>query len=101
VSPSREYNQDEERLQRYNIHYLTPDLRIIPFCSFNVIPQWYRDKIQQKYGLPIEAWEPRTARSSRTGSTVAHFAGADTARAAAALWVSRARKSHIQPITGT
>jgi len=43
------------RLQRFDIHYLTPDLRIIPFCSFNVIPEWYRDKIQQKYGLPIEA----------------------------------------------
>ena len=28
------YNQDEERLQRCDIHYLTPDLRIIPFCSF-------------------------------------------------------------------
>jgi uncharacterized radical SAM superfamily Fe-S cluster-containing enzyme len=54
------YNQDEERLQRCDIHYLTPDLRIIPFCSFNVIPEWYRDRIQQKYGLPIEEWEAKT-----------------------------------------
>src|SRR5229473_2550055 len=54
------YNQDEERLQRCDIHYLTPDLRIIPFCSFNVIPEWYRDRIQQKYGMPIEAWEAKT-----------------------------------------
>ncbi len=54
------YNQDEERLQRCDIHYLTPDLRIIPFCSFNVIPEWYRDRIQQKYGLPIEEWEEKT-----------------------------------------
>lgn len=54
------YNQDEERLQRCDIHYLTPDLRIIPFCSFNVIPEWYRDRIQKKYGIPVEEWERRT-----------------------------------------
>jgi len=51
------YNHDEERLQRCDIHYLTPDLRIIPFCSFNVIPEWYRDRIQKKYGIPVEQWE--------------------------------------------
>jgi uncharacterized radical SAM superfamily Fe-S cluster-containing enzyme len=51
------YNHDEERLQRCDIHYLTPDMRIIPFCSFNVIPEWYRDRIQKKYGMPIEEWE--------------------------------------------
>jgi uncharacterized radical SAM superfamily Fe-S cluster-containing enzyme len=56
------YNQDEERVQRCDIHYLTPDLRIIPFCSFNVLPEWYRDRIQQKYGMPVEAWEAKTGK---------------------------------------
>ncbi len=51
------YNHDEERLRRCDIHYLSPDLRIIPFCAFNVIPEWYRDAIQPKYGTPIEEWE--------------------------------------------
>jgi len=51
------YNHDEERLRRCDIHYLSPDLRIIPFCAFNVIPEWYRDSIQPKYGIPIEQWE--------------------------------------------
>jgi len=51
------YNHDEERLKRCDIHYLSPDLRIIPFCAFNVIPEWYRDVIQQKYGIPVEEWE--------------------------------------------
>lgn len=51
------YNHDAERVQRCDIHYLTPDLRIIPFCSFNVIPEWYRDRIQKKYGIPVEEWE--------------------------------------------
>ena len=51
------YNHDVERLRRCDIHYLSPDLRIIPFCAFNVIPEWYRDAIQPKYGIPIEQWE--------------------------------------------
>ncbi len=51
------YNEDLERLQRCDIHYLTPDLRLIPFCAFNVIPEWYRDRIQKKYGIEIEEWE--------------------------------------------
>ena len=50
-----------------DIRYLTPDLRIIPFCSFNVIPEWCRDKIQQKYGLPIEAWEAKKVKKLEDG----------------------------------
>jgi len=56
------YNHDEERLRRCDIHYLTPDLRIIPFCAFNVIPEWYRDRIQAQYGISISEWEQRTGR---------------------------------------
>jgi len=46
---------------------LTPDLRIIPFCSFNVIPEFYRDRIQQKYGIPVEQWEKRAGRKLEDG----------------------------------
>ncbi len=56
------YNWDIERVKRCCIHYLTPDERIIPFCAFNVIPEWYRDVIQQKYGIPIPEWEKRTGK---------------------------------------
>ncbi|MGC8569399.1 MAG: tetraether lipid synthase Tes [Nitrososphaeria archaeon] len=56
------YNHDEERVRRCDIHYLTPDDRIIPFCTFNVIPEWYRDRIQKKYGISIEEWEKRTGK---------------------------------------
>ena len=61
------YNHDEERLMRCDIHYVTPDQRIIPFCSFNVIPEWYRDSIQQKYGIPIEEWETKNGRTIEQG----------------------------------
>ena len=42
-------------------------MRIIPFCSFNVIPEWYRDKIRQKHGLPIEAWEAKNGKKLEDG----------------------------------
>jgi uncharacterized radical SAM superfamily Fe-S cluster-containing enzyme len=56
------FNYDVERVQRCDIHYLTPDLRIIPFCAYNVLPEWYRDNIQQKYGTAIDQWEAKTGR---------------------------------------
>ncbi|MGA1975179.1 MAG: tetraether lipid synthase Tes [Conexivisphaerales archaeon] len=61
------YNHDEERVRRCDVHYLTPDNRIIPFCSFNVLPEWYRDAIQKKYSISIEEWERRTGKTLRAG----------------------------------
>jgi len=106
------YNQDEERLQRCDIHYLTPDLRIIPFCSFNVIPEWYRDRIQKKYGMPVEEWEREAGEkledrlykgTLRRG--VSHHPGcgcpnAGKVTADVAIKCS-AQAVHIEPITGT
>jgi len=31
------YNMDLERLQRCGIHYILPEGRIIPFCSYNTV----------------------------------------------------------------
>ncbi len=56
------YNYDIERVMRCDIHYTSPDGRIIPFCAFNVLPDLYRDKIQAEYGIPIEEWERQTGR---------------------------------------
>ena len=52
------YNYDVQRVQRCNIHYLTPDpkRRIIPFCSFNVLEDIYRDNIQKQYSKSIDEW---------------------------------------------
>jgi hypothetical protein len=55
------YNYDIERVKRCCIHYLTPEA-IIPFCAFNVIPEWYRDSVQNKYGVSFEQWEGNTGR---------------------------------------
>jgi len=58
------YNYDIQRVQNCAIHYATPDPKkpIVPFCAFNVIPQWYRDKIQKQFGLPIEEWERKNGK---------------------------------------
>ncbi|MCX8192436.1 MAG: radical SAM protein [Nitrososphaeria archaeon] len=56
------YNYDIERVMRCSIHYPMPDGRIIPFCAFNVIPEWYRDRVQRLYGIPIEEWEKKTGK---------------------------------------
>jgi uncharacterized radical SAM superfamily Fe-S cluster-containing enzyme len=95
------YNQDEERLQRCDIHYLTPDLRIIPFCSFNVIPEWYRDKIQQKYGMPIEAWEAQNHKKLEDGLYRGTMRRGGHVQGCGCAAGENGEEIHIQPITGT
>ncbi len=93
------YNQDEERLQRCDIHYLSPDLRIIPFCSFNVLPEWYRDRIQKKYGISVEEWEKQHGEKIEDrlyrGTLRKGGLHAPTTMGCATQAV------HIEPITGT
>jgi uncharacterized radical SAM superfamily Fe-S cluster-containing enzyme len=54
------YNYDVERVERCCIHYTMPDGRIIPFCTFNVLPEIYRDKVQAQYAIPQKEWEKKT-----------------------------------------
>lgn len=56
------YNYDIERVQRCVIHYLMPDKRIIPFCTFNVLPEFYRDKVQEQYSIQAKEWEKKTGK---------------------------------------
>ena len=51
------YNYDIERVERCVIHYLMPNKKIIPFCTFNVLPDFYRDKVQEEFSLPVKEWE--------------------------------------------
>jgi len=52
-----EYNYDVERVERCVIHYAMPDGRIVPFCTFNVIPELYRDKVQTQFSYTWEEWK--------------------------------------------
>lgn len=50
------YNYDVDRVERCDIHYAMPDGRVVPFCSFNVIPELYRDRVQRKYSTDPKEW---------------------------------------------
>lgn len=51
------YNYDVERVMRCNIHYLMPDGRVVPFCTFNVLSDVYRDYVQKKHMFTLEEWK--------------------------------------------
>ncbi len=57
------YNWDIDRIHKCDIHYASPDGRVLPFCTFNVIPELYRDAIQRKYSIPAAQWEAITGKS--------------------------------------
>ncbi len=54
------FNHDAARVQRCDIHYIMPDGREVPFCSFNVIPEFYRDRVQKVFSYTIKEWEEMT-----------------------------------------
>jgi len=54
-----QYNYDVQRVMRCNIHYTSPDGRVIPFCAYNVLSDIYRDAILKKYGISFEEWSKR------------------------------------------
>ena len=47
------YNYDLERVQRCCIHYVTPDGKLIPFCTYNSGPV-YREQVWKKYAQSKE-----------------------------------------------
>ncbi len=56
------YNWDIDRIHKCSIHYAVPDGRVLPFCTFNVIPELYRDKVQREFSVPAAEWEKRNGK---------------------------------------
>ncbi len=52
-----EYNYDIKRVEKCDIHYVQPDGEVLPFCTFNVFPEIYRDKLQRQYSISPEEWK--------------------------------------------
>ena len=50
------YNYDVERVMHCGVHYVTPDLNVVPFCAFNVLPELYRDNVQKEFSFSLEEW---------------------------------------------
>ncbi len=57
------YNFDMERVKRCCIHNAMTDGRLIPFCTFNVLPEWYRDADQESQGVSFDLWKKKTGRT--------------------------------------
>ncbi len=51
------YNYDVQRVMRCGVHYITSNLKVIPFCTFNVLSDIYRDCIQKEYGMSLKDYE--------------------------------------------
>ncbi len=50
------YNFDIQRVKRCGIHYITPDLRVIPFCTYNTI---HRESVERMFSRDNEQrWSP-------------------------------------------
>jgi hypothetical protein len=52
-----EYTYDIHRVEKCDIHYAMPDGEVLPFCTFNVFPEVYRDKVQRQYSIPATEWQ--------------------------------------------
>ena len=52
-----EYTYDIHRVEKCDIHYAMPDGEVLPFCTFNVFPEVYRDKVQKQYSIPSMEWQ--------------------------------------------
>jgi uncharacterized radical SAM superfamily Fe-S cluster-containing enzyme len=58
------YNYDVQRVMRCNIHYTSPDGRVIPFCTYNVLNEIYRDAIMKKYSISLKEAEERLGKKA-------------------------------------
>jgi len=74
------YNYDVQRVQKCDIHYATPDGRIIPFCAFNVIPKLYRDEIQERYSIAPGQWERKNKADLKADRYMRNFTPDEKAR---------------------
>jgi len=62
------YNYDVNRVERCNIHYGSLDGRLIPFCTYNVFPEIYRDKIMKQYQIKDEALKKKLIEEEKEAS---------------------------------
>jgi uncharacterized radical SAM superfamily Fe-S cluster-containing enzyme len=53
------WNFDLDRVQKCAIHYVTPDMKVRPFCTYNSI---HRSSVEKLFAVPISEWMRRTGR---------------------------------------
>lgn len=58
------YNYDIERTKRCAIHYITPDLKVIPFCAYNGGPE-YRAGVEAEFSMPLADWKAKNKKAAK------------------------------------
>jgi uncharacterized radical SAM superfamily Fe-S cluster-containing enzyme len=53
------WNFDLERVQRCAIHYVTPDMKVRSFCTYNSI---HRPNVEKQFAIPISEWTKKTGK---------------------------------------
>lgn len=53
------WNFDLERVQRCAIHYVTPDMKVRSFCTYNSI---HRPNVERQFAVPISEWTKKTGK---------------------------------------
>ena len=53
------WNFDLERVQRCAIHYVTPDMKVRSFCTYNSI---HRPNVERQFAIPISEWTKKTGK---------------------------------------
>ena len=53
------WNFDLDRVQRCAIHYVTPDMKIRSFCTYNSI---HRPNVEKQFAVPIQEWTKKTGK---------------------------------------
>ncbi len=58
------FNYDIERVRRCGVHYVTPDLQVIPFCAYNSGPE-FRKGVEEKFSVPLAEWRKTHAKEAQ------------------------------------
>jgi len=53
------WNFDLDRVQKCAIHYVTPDMKIRSFCTYNSI---HRPNVEKQFAVPISEWTRKTGK---------------------------------------
>ncbi len=53
------WNFDLDRVQKCAIHYVTPDMKIRSFCTYNSI---HRPNVEKQFAVPINEWTKKTGK---------------------------------------
>jgi uncharacterized radical SAM superfamily Fe-S cluster-containing enzyme len=53
------WNFDLDRVQRCAIHYVTPDMKVRSFCTYNSI---HRSNVEKQFAISINEWTKKTGK---------------------------------------